>query len=75
MKMDNMTLKEEKLEKVGGGAGFGAGLPIDSENPRCPDDECQLLMIHFETGFDLFQCRICGKMYKHLWEGDVWIEA
>lgn len=69
------AIRDEELKPVNGGFGrLGAGLPIDSEDPRCPDDECPLLLIHFEKGFDQFQCRCCRRQFKHLWEGDVWMD-
>lgn len=64
-------LTDEELEQVTG----GIGLPIDSNNPICPNDGTRIEYTGRYSGraSDIFQCPKCGQGYEHIFYLDQWI--
>lgn len=53
----------------------GIGLPIDSNNPLCPNDRTPLYYTGIYSGraSDVFRCPHCGRHYEHIFYLDQWI--
>lgn len=68
-------LSDDDLDQVNGGGACGNSL--DSSHPKCTSCHGELRCYTSNTvaQYDMYQCTKCGKEFKHIWEGDIWVYA